>query len=137
MAKLKGTAFRLYVNTGTVGSPVYTAITGETDVTLSIGAEVIDTTNKDSSAWGEGIKGFMNWSISGNVKYVESDSGTLDIRSDIMTADATSMIQIKTIDSTKIYSGSLVFEKFELKSSYNGIVECSTSGKGIGVLAYA
>ncbi len=137
MAKLKGTAFRAYANTGTVGSPVYTALTGEADVTLSINADTIDVTNKDSSAWFEGIKGFMNWNVSGNLKYVESDSATLDVRTDIMTADATSMIQIKTIDSTKIYSGSVVWEKFELKAAYNGIVEASVSGKGIGALSYA
>jgi predicted secreted protein len=137
MAKVRGTAFRFYVNTGTVGAPVYTTVVGEADMTLDIGAEVIDVTNKDSSNWGEKLKGFMNWSISGSNMHVASDPGTLDMLDDIMTAEAESMVQIKTIDGAKIYSGAVIFDKLSFKSSVKGVVEDSFSGQGAGILSYA
>lgn len=137
MATVKGTAFRVYVNTGTVGSPVYAAITGEGDVTLSVGAGTIEVTTKDSAGWDEFVKGNMNWSVAFNGKWIASDPGALDARSDLMTVDATSLIQIKTIDSTKIYSGTCIVEKLDLKAAYNGVVEDSLSFKGTGALAYA
>ena len=52
-----GVDFLLKVNTGTAETPVWTVIGGQRGATLSLTAEQIDASNKQSGAWKTSVPG--------------------------------------------------------------------------------
>jgi len=79
MAKFKGAAVFVFVNTGTVGSPTWTKVGGQREASFDRGAAVIDTTDKDSGGDEEHFAGDRNWGISFGAFLIEEDAGWLEV----------------------------------------------------------
>ena len=74
-----GVDFLLKVNTGTKETPVWTVIGGQRGATLSLTAEQIDASNKQSGAWKTSVPGMMSWSIDADAvrEIIRSEIGSL------------------------------------------------------------
>ena len=70
-----GVDFLLKVNTGTAEIPVWTVIGGQRGATLSLTAEQIDASNKQSGAWKTSVPGMMSWSIDADAVMLTDASG--------------------------------------------------------------
>ena len=70
-----GVDFLLKVNTGTAETPVWTVIGGQRGATLSLTAEQIDASNKQSGAWKTSVPGMMSWSIDADAVMLTDASG--------------------------------------------------------------
>ena len=77
MAKFKGALVYVFINTGSVASPVWTKIGAQREATFDRGSAVIDTTDKDSGGNEEHLVGDRNWGISFGTFLVEDDAGWL------------------------------------------------------------
>ena len=65
----------LYVNTGTVASPVLTLVAGQQGASLKKGTDTIDVTTKDSKGQKEQKNGIRNWELSCDGIHNETDAG--------------------------------------------------------------
>ena len=70
-----GVDFLLKVNTGTTETPVWTVIGGQRGATLSLTADQIDASNKQSGAWKTSVPGMMSWSIDADAVMLTDASG--------------------------------------------------------------
>jgi len=135
MAAVQGTTVRFYVNTGTAGSPVYTAIGYETDCTLNTNLGTIDITNKDSNNWKELIAGIRDWSCSGSAVVNVADAAYEKLKDNLLTR-ASGLCQFKT-ENSKIYAGTCFYTNLSLSTPHNGAVTASFTCEGTGALTYS
>ena len=133
MAEVKGTTFRLYWNTGSEGTPVYSTIGTEKDITVTVNAEIIDTTSKDAT-WATNVSNIKSWSVSGSAIHNAGDASTEQMIADIIAANQV-LIEIKAINSKKL-TGRLTLDQTTMASAYNDVVQLTFSGVGDGALVY-
>lgn len=134
MATVNGSAFRLYTNTGTVGSPVYTGITGEGSCTIEIKQDAVDITSKDSSGWIENTAILKSWSGSITGKYAAGDAAAVAITTGIIAGTTSVLFKMKTIDTNQMYSGSILYTSVSYDAPYDNIVTFNISFVGTGTL---
>ena len=132
MAKVAGTAFRYYGNTGSYAAPTYTAMGGETGVTLNLNESPIDVTDKDSAMFKETLAGIKDWSAACTCHYEAGDAAGDQIEDD-MIASTLAKCQIKTINS-KVYSGDCRYTAMTWGASHDGAVSFSFTAEGTGAL---
>lgn len=70
-----GKDYLLYVNTGTVATPVWTMIGGQRGSSLSRSADSIDVSHKTSGGWKSTKAGLRGWSIDLDGLCLLSDTG--------------------------------------------------------------
>ena len=135
MAVQKGSA--LLVKVGNAGSPeTFTTIAGLRDTSISINAETIDVTNKDSARVrtllaDAGIKSF---SISGSGVFTDAASEQL-----ILTNfSATTFLNYQfLVPSYNTFTGSFQVTSIEYSGSYNGEVTYSMSFESASAVTIA
>lgn len=135
MAHVDGTAFKVYHNTGTYATPVYTAVGGEVDCTLNFSNSLKNTTDKGSSNWEEFITGVRSWDVSLNIKYDAGDSAITQIEVDALAGTKTK-VEVKTLNSNKFY-GDVFVQSLSLASAHDGIVTMPVTLKGTSTLTKA
>jgi len=129
MAKLSGKKMLVLVN-GTV-------IGGTKSFTLTINSNLIDTTTKDSDAWGDSLYGFKDWEVSFDGLYDPSAAMNAEEIFDLIVGDTTAILEMAVIDGT---GGGLVFRGnanatgLTLGAAYNEAVTVSGGFKGAGEL---
>lgn len=113
-----------------------TAITCQTDGTLSISNDTRDTTCKDSGQWKESLYGQTGWEISGTA--LASYDGTMSVHQLVALAMAqtVSAVSFKTaVSGDDIMSGSVIWTKMDVASSgTNQNVTVAYTGMGTGAL---
>ncbi len=67
----------VYINTGTVDTPIMTVLGEQTDAELKRGTASMDTTSKDDAGWESKRPGFKNWSIDFSAFYTVDDTAYL------------------------------------------------------------
>ena len=70
-----GKDFLVYVNTGTVGTPVWTIVGGQRDTGIKQSADSIDTSTKSSGSWKYHVAGMRGWSFDLSGTVVLGDTG--------------------------------------------------------------
>lgn len=80
MAKVKGIAIYVEVNTGTYGSPVWTKVGGQKDASITFGLGEIDVTDKDSAGWEENLPGNRNVEIEFEAFLIEDNAGFVEMK---------------------------------------------------------
>lgn len=75
MALRSGVTGFIYVNTGTDGSPVWTKVAAQRNLTLNREMETIDVTHKDSNQWREFLASFRSWALDFDGLVEETDGG--------------------------------------------------------------
>jgi predicted secreted protein len=113
-----------------------TAITCQTDGTLSLSSDTRDTTCKDSGQWKEALYGQTGWEISGTA--LGSYDGTMSLHqlTALIIAQTVSTVSFKTaVSGDDILSGSVIWTKMDIASAgTNQNVTISYTGMGTGAL---
>lgn len=135
MAKVAGTALRFYGNTGSYAVPTYTAMGGETGVTLNLNESTTDVTDKDSAGWKETLAGVKDWNAACTCHYEAGDAAGDQIEDD-MIASTLAKCQIKTINS-KVYSGDCRYTSMTWGANHDGAVSFGFTAEGTGALGKA
>ena len=120
MAFIHGDNLRFYVNTGTTGTPSYTATGSEIDFTLSMNTDTIDVTNKDSSNIKEHIIGDISSSITFSGVANEGNTPIDRLITDQLARNNV-LFECKTYNSEQ-FSGGGTITSFELSASHTNAV---------------
>jgi len=134
MAHIPGTAVKVYYNTGSYAVPVQTAVGDEISCTLDISVAIIDTTNKDSGGWKEGLASIKTWTTGGTANYDEGDAAQVKIEADVL-AGTLSKVEVKTLHSKKFY-GDVNLTSYGFSAAHDGIVTLSYALEGTGELSH-
>lgn len=135
--KTNGDSVRVYVNTGTVGTPVYTPFDCEGTCTLTVNRSVIDTAGKCSGMNAENLgEGVLNYTVDIEGSYAGGDPGADKAFSMVQSTNTHIMWQMKTFYS-KVYSGTAQVTSFTVTSAHGDVVKFSTTLTGSGALAWA
>lgn len=112
------------------------AITCQTDGTLSISSDTRDTTCKDSGQWKEALYGQTGWEISGAA--LGSYDGTMSLHqlTALIIAQTVSTVSFKTaVSGDDILTGTVIWTKMDIASAgTNQNVNISYTGMGTGAL---
>jgi predicted secreted protein len=135
MANVRGEACIVYINTGSVSVPAYTAMGSEQGMTLSKSSSMIDIADKGDAGWPDGIMGARDWSISANGVYVDSDAAYLALDNSYLN-QTTIMIKIKTMSGYQ-YTGTSICTSLSEDSKMNDVVKFSCTLKGASALVRA
>jgi len=135
MAVQKGSA--LLVKVGNAASPeVFTTVAGLRDTSISINAETIDVTNKDSSRVRTLLAdaGIQSFSISGSGVFTDSASEQL-----ILTNfSATTFLNYQfLVPDYNTFTGAFQVTSIEYSGSYNGEVTYSMSFESASTVTIA
>jgi predicted secreted protein len=113
-----------------------TAITCQTDGTLSMSSDTRDTTCKDSGQWKEALYGQTGWEISGTA--LGSYDGTMSLHqlTGLIIAQTVSTVSFKTaVSGDDILTGTVIWTKMDISSAgTNQNVNISYTGMGTGAL---
>ncbi len=113
-----------------------TAITCQTDGTLSMSSDTRDTTCKDSGQWKEALYGQTGWEISGTA--LGSYDGTMSLHqlTALIIAQTVSTVSFKTaVSGDDILTGTVIWTKMDIASAgTNQNVNISYTGMGTGAL---
>lgn len=135
MAKVSGVSFLVKVNTGTVATPVYTAVGGQRNATLSMGTDEIDLTDKASSNWHEGLPSVRNWSIEGDGLLVQDDAGLQELEDAFIGGE---MLKVQLLTASgKTYTGDAILTDFSYEAPYDDAATASYTLTGSGALTPA
>lgn len=127
MTKLAGKKMLLVVDGVTLGATK--------SFTLTINNNVIDTTTKDSDAWGDSIPGFKDWEVTFDGLYDPDNPMNAEEIYDAIENDSTAFIEIAVIDGTGgglCFSGNGNPTGLTLTGGYNDAVAMSGGYKGVG-----
>jgi len=131
MAKFKGAAVFVYINTGTEGSPVWTKVGGQREATFDRGSTTIDTTDKDSGGDEEHIPEDRNWGISFGAFLIEDNAGWLAVES---AFDGSLQKQYRFATPGFNYMGKATVESLSLAGAKGDAGVVSFTLKGTGAL---
>jgi len=113
-----------------------TAITCQTDGTLSISSDTRDTTCKDSGQWKEALYGQTGWEISGTALGSYDGTFSLNELTALIIAQTVSTVSFKTaVSGDDILTGTVIWTKMDIASAgTNQNVTISYTGMGTGAL---
>ena len=131
-----GVDFLLKVNTGTAETPVWTVIGGQRGATLSLTAEQIDASNKQSGAWKTSVPGMMSWSIDADAVMLTDASGlSIDAgRSKLLTVFANrELVHVRYVrkDGSK-FQGYAAITDLSEESPHDGVATYKITLAGAG-----
>lgn len=128
----KGIDMLIKVNTGTAEAPVYTAVGAQRGASLSMSAETLDKTSKDSDGWNESLAGMRTWSISTDGLLILDDEGYLAIEEAYMLGNNV-LVQMST-KSGALYEGEAIITTVDLDAPYDDLANYSAEFAGAGKL---
>ena len=131
-----GVDFLLKVNTGTAQVPVWTVIGGQRGATLSLTAEQIDASTKQSGAWKTSVPGMMSWSIEADAVMLTDVSGlSIDAgRAKLLTVFANrELVHVRYIrkDGSK-FQGYAAITDLSEESPHDGVATYKITLAGAG-----
>ena len=127
MAKLSGKKMLVLVGGVAIGATK--------SFTLTINSQTIDTTTKDSDAWGESLYGSKDWNVSVNGLYDPDSPMNAEELFDAITNDTRLLLEMAVIDDK---GGGLVFKGYAnasgltIGASYNDAVTFDGTLQGDG-----
>ena len=137
MAHEPGKGCKAYFNTGTFGTPIFTAVEGPLTSTFNFSMSPIETTDKDDSNFYTGIPGIRNWSISGTAREDSGSSAQDDFIDDaIVAAQLVTKVEWKTVNSNK-FAGSCMQSEFSMEAGHDGVIMFTYTLTGTGAVTYA
>lgn len=135
MAVKQGVDVLVYVNTGTEATPVWTAVAGQRNATLTLETEDLDITTKDSSgAMRERVPTFVSWSVSCDGLWVESDTGLQALR-DAWRNRNLVQIRVKFAEDD-IEEGQAIVASIDLEAPYDDAATYAAEFSGASELTH-
>lgn len=135
MATLRGEAVLLYVNTGSISVPVYTALGSDQSCTLNCTASMIDRADKSDAGWPNNIMGKREWNVSANGIHVETDAAFDALRASWMNQE-TILIKVKTINGNQ-FTGDAGVTNLSYTAPTNDVVKLTMTLNGASALVEA
>lgn len=129
----RGVDFVIKVNTGTVGSPVWTKVAGQRGGKLTRGADELDLTSKDGNGWEDVDYGLLNWGIESDGLLTEGDAGYVALENAFMGKQKI-MVHMLTAGGTK-YQGTAMITDFPIDAPHDDLVTYEFKLKGAGALS--
>lgn len=126
----KGVNFLIFVNTGTVATPVWTKVAGQKGGSFNRSADTLDLTSKDNYGWADADYGVKSWEISGDGILVEDDAGYLALETAFNNSDFV-MVRWQTAAGAK-YEGEAVITDFPVDAPYDDLATYSITLTGKG-----
>lgn len=137
MAEVIGTGCKLYYNTGSYATPSFTSIESLISDSLNITMALIDTTDKDSGNWTDGIAGPRSWTTDFEAHINTGSTAQEKIIDDFLTStQVLTKIEYKTSNSSKYY-GDCFATDYSLSNSFSDSQRVSGTLSGTGALAQA
>lgn len=130
MAKLSGKKMLVIVDGVTMAATK--------SFTLTINSNLIDTTTKDSDAWGDSLYGFKDWEVTFDGLYDPAATFNAEEVYDAIVGDTTVTLEMAVIDGTGgglVFSGEANATGFTMTAGYNEAVTFSGGFKGAGTLS--
>lgn len=132
---MRGVDILLLVQTGedgTTGDPIYTAVGGQRNATLSESAETIDTTSKDSNGNYEYDYGLGGWSISFDGVYVTGEAAYAALKTAMRNKEK---IKVRIQENGgSIEEGMALVTSRDLEAPYDAEATYSGELQGTGAL---
>ncbi|GAB6171992.1 hypothetical protein JCM15765_14700 [Paradesulfitobacterium aromaticivorans] len=129
---MRGVDILLMANTGTDGAPVWTAVGGQRNATLTEESDTIDVTSKDSVGVSEFDYGLYSWSISADGLYIPNEAAYLALKN-AMRNKAKIKVRIRE-NGTDEEEGYALVTSRELDAPYEGEATYSLELQGTGAL---
>ena len=128
----RGIDLLIKINTGTDVLPAYTAVGAQRGASLSLSAETLDKTSKDSGGWVESLSGMKSWSISADGLLILDDAGYTALEEAYME-NKTILIQMNTKTGT-LFEGEAIITSIDLDAPYDDLASYSAEFTGAGEL---
>jgi TP901-1 family phage major tail protein len=112
MAKVKGDDVYVKINTGTVGSPVWTKMGSQKDCSWAGSLDTIDVTDKDSAGWKESLAGNRGFEPEFEAFLVEDDSAFAVLKAGYFSRNA---VGLQIITPTKTYQGTFYVTELSME----------------------
>jgi predicted secreted protein len=135
MANVRSESCVLYINTGSISVPVYTALGSEESLTLNRSGDDIDLSDK-SSNWNLITGGKKSWNVSANGLWVETDAAWNALETAYETDSREILIKVKTI-SSNMYTGNAVISSLNITAAKHDVVRVDLALNGDGALTEA
>lgn len=128
-----GKDYKLYVNTGTVATPIWTLIGGQRNSPLNQTADTIDVSHKGSGGYKSTIAGLKGWTIELDGLALLDDEGIDAIE---YAYDNSKQVNIKfERPDLKYKTGWASVTEFSLEPPHDGEATISGSLEGVGPLS--
>lgn len=129
---MRGVDILLMANTGTDAAPVWTAVGGQRNATLTEESETIDITSKDSAGATESDYGLYSWSVSADGVYTPNEAAYVALQN-AMRNKTKIKVRIRENGVDALEGLALVTSR-ELDAPYDGEVTYSLELTGTGTL---
>lgn len=129
---ITGVDILLYVNTGTVASPVWTAVGGQRGCTLNRSADEIDASDKTTGGWKKTLPGLLNWSMDCDAVLLDSDNA-YDALESAYENRTSVLVKMERPDGRK-YQGEAHITDFPMEAPQDDVASISITLSGKGAL---
>jgi predicted secreted protein len=126
---IKGDNIRLYVAGYKIGL--------EMETSLSVTADTIETTNKDTAGWKTFIQGDKSWTVSGSAMLDWSAQSNITQLFTAITAGTEAALDLGSSTDVKYYSGNGIITSWSFDGPRNGVATLSFEWQGTGTLSAA
>ena len=125
----------LYYNTGTEGSPTWTAIDTVRDVTANMEANDVDDTSRTTNGWRSRKQGLKQWGADFEMIYDPSNTAWQAVRSSFFSGDEIEILildQDISVDGAEGLRGTVEVTNFEKTEPLEDVQANSTTFAGNG-----
>jgi len=129
MPKVRGLDVYLKVNTGTVGSPVWTKVGGQRGATITPGLSDIDVTDKDNEGWMDNLAGLRSFDVEFDAFLIEDDAGFLEVKKGFWERKD---LHCQIITPAKTYTGLFRLTEMPMEAPHDDAASVSFTLKNIG-----
>lgn len=128
--------FNAKLAVSTDGGSVYNDIGEMRDVTLTVEADEIDATSKDSAGWREFLEGLTQWGGTAEGLWLDVNTGQ-DAVYNALVAKTTVMLRLrpKTGAGLDQYIGTAIITGYEVANPLDDAVAVNITFRGTGALA--
>lgn len=130
--KIRGLEVLIYINTGTAEAPKYVAVGGQRGASLSMSADELDITDKNTTGYKKFLVGLKEWSISCDGLVVDGEEGYDALFNAFINGNLVH-VQFKK-DNTFGYEGDMVISSMDFDAQYDDALTYSCELKGAGDL---
>ena len=113
------------------------AIGGQQNCSLSLEADTIDISNKNSDGWADFIAGARSWTVSCDGQFITDDAGQKALMAAFVDGENVK-VRMKTKDEAEnavFFGGEAAITSIELEAAYDDVCTLSLELQGKGKLA--
>src|SRR3990167_238879 len=124
------------VNTGSAGSPTYTAVTYQRNCTITREVDTAEITNKDGSGWKDFLPTLKSWGVEFDGLADELATGYAKLKT-YFSSGLRLQVQLLLPDATTTLTGYVIMTNLTNEAAQDGAYSYSASFQGCGALTEA